>query len=124
MMRVVVTTQCYENYAAHQGMTDSKDSLWKPKGGSEYVVAHLGFNEIIEIGIDGIYDIVSSMSHLIERDDCYFYETIKDYFLLVDGEIVESEEMQLEYEGCIYDPVKDFTADGPVCHIPRGKNET
>lgn len=66
-MMLVIATQDYENYAAHQGFTG--EYYWKAKGGSEY--------KIINVPADANPDVVVQMARsTIEQDNEYFQTTI------------------------------------------------
>ena len=91
-MMLVIATQDYENYAAHQGFDGSY--RWKAKGGSEYKVTNIPTNtdpaEILEL-----------VRGEIERDDDYFQTTIIGWAVKPDDYLSDFEQSQLEYEGTI-----------------------
>lgn len=89
-MILVIQTQDYENYAAHQGFDGS--FRWKAKGGSEYKI--LG----VPAGVD-LDEVVECVRSEIERDDEYFQTSIIGYGLESDDYLSWFEKSQLEYEG-------------------------
>ena len=89
-MILVIATQDYENYAAHEGFTG--EYRWKAKGGSEYKVT--GIPE----GTD-IDQIVDSVRGEIEQDNPYFQTTIVGYGVEADDYLSWFERSQLEYDG-------------------------
>ena len=89
-MMLVIQTQDYENYAAHQGFTG--EYYWKAKGGSEYKITNIPTN----VDLD---EIVSMVRDQIERNDDYFQTTIIGYGTEPDTYLSWFEKSQLEYEG-------------------------
>lgn len=89
-MMLVIATQDYENYAAHQGFTG--EYRWKAKGGSEYKITHIPANTDLE-------EIVDMVRGEIERDDDYFQTTIIGYATQPDDYLSWFEKSQLDYEG-------------------------
>lgn len=129
-MKLVITTQYLENYAA-----DGDAPFWKPKGGEVYVVRNLTWDQIDRIEANGIPTLTS----LIE----YSNECSREYIL--NTAIVENDGYECEsWESVIelsYDRVErcwtasrttgrdDCWVDGidykVECWIPRpgGKRE-
>lgn len=100
-MMLVIATQDYENYAAHQGFTG--EYYWKAKGGSEY--------KIINVPADANPDVVVQMARsTIEQDNEYFQTTIIGYGLESDDYLSWFKKSQLEYDGMIQckEPTIDF----------------
>jgi len=89
-MMLVIQTQDYENYAAHQGFTG--EYYWKAKGGSEYKITNIPSNVDLE-------EIVSMVSSQIERNDDYFQTSIIGYGTQPDDYLSWFEKSQLEYDG-------------------------
>ena len=91
-MILVIATQDYENYAAHQGFTG--EFYWKAKGGSEFKVTGIPANcdpaEIVEL-----------VRSEIEQDNPYFQTTIIGYNVEADDYLSWFEKSQLEYDGAI-----------------------
>lgn len=72
-MKLVIQTQCSENYGAHDWDGDGEcPSHWKNKGGNTYVVENLTANQINKITQLGI----PRLSELLESRTNYFCETI------------------------------------------------
>lgn len=90
MTMLVIATQDYENYAAHQGFDGTY--YWKAKGGSEYKVTNIPSN----VDLD---EIVSMVRSNIERNDDYFQTTIIGYGVESDDYLSWFEKSQLEYDG-------------------------
>jgi hypothetical protein len=89
-MMLVIQTQDYENYAAHQGFTG--EFYWKAKGGSEFKVT--GIPE--DVSAD---DVVAQVRGQIEQDNEYFQTTIIGYGFEKDDYLSWFEKSQLEYDG-------------------------
>ena len=100
-MKLLITTQVYENYGAHDW--DGKGlcpSYWKAKGGSDYVVKNINVNQVTET--------VMGVRGQIEEDNDHFRETIIDFRLVKDDYLTEFEQSQLAYEGSIRYPAKEL----------------
>ena len=89
-MILVIQTQDYENYAAHQGFTG--EFRWKAKGGSEYKITDVPTN------VD-LAEVVELARGSIEQDNEYFQTTIIGYGLEPDTYLSWFEKSQLEYDG-------------------------
>lgn len=87
---LVIQTQDYENYAAHQGFTG--EFRWKAKGGSEYKITDVPTN------VDPA-EVVELARGSIEQDNEYFQTTIIGYGLEPDTYLSWFEKSQLEYDG-------------------------
>ena len=100
-MMLVIQTQDYENYAAHEGFDGN--FRWKAKGGSEYKITN------IPRGID-VESIVEAVRGSIERFDNYFQTHIIGYSVESDDYLSWFEQSQLEYEGEIRyaEPLLDY----------------
>jgi hypothetical protein len=100
-MMLVIQTQDYENYAAHQGFDGS--FYWKAKGGSEFKIT--GIPEGADL--DEVVELVRSE---IERDDEYFQTQIIGYGVEADDYLSWFEKSQLEYDGSIQfaEPTIDY----------------
>jgi hypothetical protein len=101
-MKLLITTQVYENYGAHDW--DGKNECpqyWKAKGGSDYVVKKFrDFNKVTET--------VMALRSQIESDNDHFRETIINFEVVADDYLTEFEKDQLEYEGSIRYPAKEL----------------
>ena len=104
-MKLLITTQVYENYAWNEdGTIDTGDAAyWKPKGGSEYVIKNV---DPLRVAPGSIVDSVRDQT---ESDNDYFREYILHWELVDDDYLTEFERSQLEYEGCIEHPAKELT---------------
>lgn len=95
MSKLLITTQVYENYGAHDW--DGKGecpSYWKAKGGNDYVVKNFrDYNRVTEV--------VMALRSQVEEDSQYFREHIIDFEVVADDYLTEFERDQLEYEGSI-----------------------
>ena len=98
-MKLLITTQVYENYGAHDwDGTDECPQYWKAKGGNDYVVKKFkAFEKATET--------VMGLREKIEKDNDYYREHIIDWEIVDDNHLTEFERSQLEYEGKItYSP--------------------
>ena len=94
MAKLLITTQVYENYGAHDW--DGKNECpqyWKAKGGCDYVVKKINVNRVTET--------VMGVRSQIEQDNYAFRETIIDWSIVADNALTEFEQSQLDYEGKI-----------------------
>jgi hypothetical protein len=96
MAKLLISTQVYENYGAHDW--DGKGecpSYWKAKGGNDYVVKKFrGGDEAATVA-------VMALRSQIECNDSYYQETIIGWSIVADDYLTEFERSQLEYEGKI-----------------------
>ena len=100
-MKLLITTQVYENYGAHDwDGVGACPSYWKAKGGSDYVVKNINVNQVTET--------VMGVRGQIEEDNDHFRETIIDFRLVKDDYLTEFEQSQLDYEGSIRFPAKEL----------------
>jgi hypothetical protein len=102
-MKLLITTQNYENYGAHDwdGVGECPQ-YWKAKGGSDYVVKNFtNFNNTTEV--------VMALRGQIEEDSEYFRSSIIDWEVVADDFLTEFEQDQLNYEGKIRFFAKELT---------------
>ena len=102
-MKLLITTQNYENYGAHDwdGVGECPQ-YWKAKGGSDYVLKNFtDFNNTTEV--------VMALRGQIEEDSEYFRSSIIDWEVVADDYLTEFEQMQLDYEGKIRFFAKELT---------------
>ena len=101
-MMIVIATQDYENYAAHQGFDGT--FYWKAKGGSEFKITDVPEN----VDMDEVVEMVRGD---IERNDEYFQTTIIGYKCESDDYLSWFEKSQLDYEGSITfkEPVIEYS---------------
>lgn len=116
-MKIVISTQFYENYGAHDW--DGKGQCpqyWKAKGGSEYMIesveAFVKMNEFFGKKCEMIVDGIRSK---IEQNNEYCREEILGWSIEEDDYMSWFEKSQLEYDGEIqcYEPRLDI--DGNPC---------
>ena len=82
-MKLVITTQSYENYGAHDwDGTCECPQYWKPKGGDTYVVRDLTWEQVERIEAKGLPNLTS----LIEIDDVYYREIIINSSITTDDD--------------------------------------
>ena len=103
-MKLVITTQVYENYAWREDGTVGigAEAYWKAKGGSDYVVKGVDECDMIDV-------IVDRVRGKIETDNNAVQEHIIGYRVVADNYLTEFERSQLEYEGRIVFPVNEIT---------------
>ena len=92
-MKLLITTQVYENYGAHDW--DGKGecpSYWKAKGGSDYVIKKFKGDATTA---------VMAVRTQIEEDNDHYRESIIDFRIVADDYLTEFEQSQLDYEGKI-----------------------
>jgi hypothetical protein len=101
MAKLLITTQVYENYGAHDwdGVGECP-SYWKAKGGSDYVVKKINVNKVTET--------VMALRGQIEQDNEHFRESIIGWEIVANDYLTEFEKDQLEYEGKIRFPAKEL----------------
>lgn len=101
MSKLLITTQVYENYGAHDwDGTGEVPQYWKAKGGSDYFVENFNGDS------SPTGPAMMSVWSQVERSNEYFRETIIDSRVVEDDYLTEFERDQLEYEGVIRFPAK------------------
>ena len=102
MAKLLITTQVYENYGAHDwdGVGECP-SYWKAKGGNDYVVKK--FKDI-----NRVTETVMALRGQIECDDRFYRETIIGWEIVANDYLTEFEQSQLDYEGSIRFPAKEL----------------
>ena len=101
MAKLLITTQVYENYGAHDWDGAGEcPQYWKAKGGSDYVVKNVNVNSVTET--------VMALRSQIEQDNQAFREKIIGWEVVANGYLTEFERDQLEYEGKIRFPAKEL----------------
>ena len=101
-MKLLITTQVYENYAWNEDGTigTGLNAYFKAKGGNEYVVR--------DVNEDQVFEVLEKISLQIEKANDYFQEFIIDTKIVEDGYLTEFERNQLEYDGKITFPVVEL----------------
>ena len=101
MAKLLITTQVYENYGAHDwDGVGACPQYWKAKGGSDYVVKNVNVNSVTET--------VMALRSQIEQDNQAFREKIIGWEVVANGYLTEFERDQLEYEGKIRFPAREL----------------
>jgi len=102
-MKLLITTQIWENYAWREDGTigTGADAYWKPKGGGDYVVKNF-------TDFDKTTGIVVALRSQVEIDNDYFREHILDWEVVPDDYLTEFERSQLEFDGSIMFPAKEL----------------
>jgi len=102
MAKLLITTQVYENYGAHDwdGVGECPQ-YWKAKGGNDYVVKK--FKDF-----SAVSETVMALRGQIEQDNEGFRETIIGWEIVANDYLTEFEKDQLEYEGKIRFPAKEL----------------
>ena len=104
-MKLLITTQVYENYGAHDWDSEGEcPQYWKAKGGNDYFVPNIDINVAAEI-----FDEVKG---LCESKNEYFHEYALGWEVVADDYLTEYEKFQLEYEGKITYPSKELSYIG------------
>jgi len=102
-MKLVIETQVYENYGAHDwDGTGECPQYWKAKGGSDYVIKNFKGGD--ESAIKAIF----CLRNQIESDNEYSRENIISWNIVGNDYLTEFEQSQLDYEGQIRFPAKEL----------------
>jgi len=88
-MKLLITTQVYENYGYR----------WKPKGGCDYVIKKFRGDAT---------QAVMALRSQVEQDNDHYRESIINWEIVADDYLTEFERDQLEYEGSIRFPAKEL----------------
>ena len=100
MAKLLITTQVYENYGAHDwDGTGDCPQYWKAKGGNDYVVKRFKGDATVA---------VMALRDQIEEDNPGFREQIIDFRIVKDDYLTEFEQSQLDYEGKITYAAKEL----------------
>jgi hypothetical protein len=102
-MKLLISTQNYENYGAHDwdGVGECPQ-YWKAKGGSDYVVKN--FTDFTNTTA-----VVMALRGQIEEDNEYYRSEIIDWEVVADDHLTWFEQSQLDYEGKITYGSKELT---------------
>ena len=101
MAKLLITTQVYENYGAHDWDGAGEcPQYWKAKGGNDYVVKRINVNSVTET--------VMALRGQIEQDNEGFRETIIGWEVVANDYLTEFEQSQLDYEGSIRYPAREL----------------
>jgi hypothetical protein len=108
MSKLLITTQVYENYGAHDwDGTGECPQYWKAKGGSDYVVLNIDINRAAEI-----FEAVRAQC---ECDNEGYREHALGWEVVADDYLTEFEQSQLDYEGKIRFPATTLTLETTLC---------
>ncbi len=99
-MKLLIQTQVYENYGAHDwDGTGTCPQYWKAKGGNDYVVKKFKGDATTA---------VMALRSQIECDNEGYRENIVSWEIVADDYLTEFEQSQLEYEGKITYPAQEL----------------
>ena len=103
-MKLLITTQVYENYAWREdgSIGTGDDAYWKAKGGHEYVIKKF------KGGDAAATKMVMAVRSQIETENDGYREHIVDWLIVADDYLTEFERSQLEYEGKITFPATEL----------------
>jgi hypothetical protein len=102
-MKLLITTQVYENYGAHDWDGQGEcPQYWKAKGGNDYVIKNFRGDTTAA---------VMMVRSEIEQDTVGYREQIIDWNLVADDYLTEFERSQLAYEGQITYPAQEILVD-------------
>ena len=102
-MKLVIETQVYENYGAHDWDGSGEcPQYWKAKGGSDYVIKNF------KGGDEGAIKAIFCLRNQIESDNEYIRENIISWNIVSNDYLTEFEQSQLDYEGQIRFPAKEL----------------
>ncbi len=104
MSKLLITTQVYENYGAHDWDGEGEcPQYWKAKGGLDYVVLNVDVNRAAET-----FEAVRAQC---ESDNEGYRESVLGWEIVADDYLTEYEESQLEYDGRIMFPARVLTLE-------------
>jgi hypothetical protein len=99
-MKIIASTQFYENYGAHAwDGTGECPQYWKAKGGDEYLVADVTVAQVVALGQTGMKALVDQAKAWIESNDDYSREYIIDWDVVEDDYLTQFQKDCLRYEG-------------------------
>jgi hypothetical protein len=103
-MKLLITTQVYENYAWNEDGTigTGDDAYWKAKGGNDYIIKNFRGDE------EKAAALVMAVRDRIEQRNDYFEESIIGWDIVEDDYLTEFERDQLEYDGQIMFPAREL----------------
>jgi len=104
-MKLLITTQVYENYAWNEDGTTigtGDAAYWKAKGGNDYVIRNFDPTRYAP----GI--VVELVRPRVESNNDYVREHIVDWSVVEDDYLTQFEQDQLEYDGKIMFPATEL----------------
>lgn len=103
-MKIILITQVYENYGAHDW--DGKGECpqyWKAKGGDEYELDRtLTVNEAADSAL--VKSLVDAATAKLNKRNNSFEEYVIDWELVMDDYLTPFERSQMEWEGKVTYP--------------------
>lgn len=103
MAKLLIQTQVYENYGAHDWDGQGQcPQYWKAKGGMDYIVRNVDVCDMVET-------IVHRAGEQIEVDNNSFREYVIGYSIVPDDFMTDFERSQMEWEGKITYPAQELT---------------
>jgi len=101
-MKLLITTQVFENYAWREDGTlgVGSEAYWKAKGGNDYVVKNFKGKDVTLA--------VMMLREQIEQATDGFMEHIVDFNIVPDDYLTQFERDQLEFEGSITYPAREL----------------
>jgi hypothetical protein len=99
-MKLLIQTQIYENYGAHDwdGVGECPQ-YWKFKGGNDYVVKNFQGDET---------QAAMTLRNKIEQQNDFFRECMVAWNVVENDYLTEFEQSQLDYEGKIRFPAQEL----------------
>lgn len=108
MAKLLISTQVYENYGAHDWDGEGEcPQYWKAKGGNDYIVKNF-------TAFNAIPSYIMVLRDKIEVNNEFCRERIFDWEVVADDYLTQFERDQLEYEGKITFPAVELTYGGSL----------
>lgn len=102
-MKLIISTQVFENYGAHNWNGEGEcPQYWKAKGGDDYEVATFSAEQANDR--EFICGLVEKARVAVARDDYFFRRCLIGYDIVADDYLTDDERDQLDYEGVITHP--------------------
>ena len=103
MAKLLIQTQVYENYGAHDWDGEGEcPQYWKFKGGEDFFIPKFKGGE------EAATMAVMALRSQIEEDNQYFRRQIIGWSIVANDYMTEFEKSQLEYEGKITYKAKEL----------------
>jgi len=104
MSKLLITTQVYENYGAHDWDGEGEcPQYWKAKGGSDYVV--------LDVNVNRASEAFEAVRAQCECDSEGYREHVLGWEVVADDFLTDYEQSQLEYDGKIMYPSQVLTLE-------------
>lgn len=102
-MKLIISTQVFENYGAHAWNGEGEcPQCWKAKGGDDYEVATFSAEQANDR--EFICGLVEKARVAVARNDFFFRRCLIGYDIVADDNLTDDERDQLDYEGAITHP--------------------